>query len=122
MEEKGGKVKAVVLSQPALPFGDKKQHDAGVTQGTMQKAKESRVPILALRFKDDTISTETRYNFLSGFFGPDQFHGQELPGPPNFKQTWTHRLHAVLTGEFGDIRVNARQTVIDFLQARVTGG
>ncbi len=113
--QKDSKVKAVVLSQPALPFGQDKQRDVGLTAATMTTAKASGIPILAFRFKDDTISTCDRFEFLAKYFGSPQFDGHTLDGPPGFHQTLTHRLHAVLTGPFGEIREGARRDVIRFL-------
>jgi dienelactone hydrolase len=112
---KDSKVKAVVLSQPALPFGRDKQRDVGLTEETMMMAKESDIPILAFRFKEDTISTCDRFEFLSKYFGTRQFDGHILDGPSGFHQTLTHRLHAVLTGPFGEVRECARRDVIRFL-------
>jgi dienelactone hydrolase len=117
METKG-KVKAAVLSQPALPLKHNLQRDVGISPATMQKAKESDIPILALRFKEDTISTHCRMEFLQKFFG-SQIEIHELDGPTGFQQTCTHRLHAVLTGPFGAIRDSARNTVREFLLAKL---
>ncbi len=116
--EKGGKVKAVVLSQPALPLGKKWQSSVGITDGTLEKARESRVPMMGLRFKQDTISTHARFEYLSGYF-KDQFEGHELDGPLGFHQTCTHRLHAVLTGQFDGARDQARKMVIGYLSAKL---
>jgi dienelactone hydrolase len=117
--EKGTKVKAVVLSQPALPLGRARQLDVGIAPATMKKARESGISILAFRFKEDTISSNDRFHFLSNYFGPRQFEGHQLDGPAAFRQTCTHRLHAVLTGLFADKRENARRMTINFLAEKL---
>lgn len=116
--QKNGGVKAAVMSQPALPFSRKLQCSVGITSRTLQRAKDSGVPILGLRFKHDRISTHERFEFLKGFF-KDQFECHELDGPPGFSGTWTHPLHAVLTGPWGEIRDKARSMVVDFLESKI---
>jgi dienelactone hydrolase len=117
--KKGSKVRAVVLSQPAIPFAKDRQSDAGIAPSTMQQAKESGTPILFFRFKEDTISTFARYDYLFKYFGPQQLEGHCLDGPSDFHPTWDHRLHAVLTGPFGKIREDARQTVMQFFKDKL---
>src|SRR5579864_3397754 len=113
----GAKVRAVVMSQPALPFGGgEKQKSVGVSDTWMQKAKQSGVPILGLRYVEDTICTCQRFKFLKLHFG-DQFTCLEYQGPKHFHTTFTHRLHAVLTGAFDDeVKKEARAKVIQFLR------
>src|SRR5262249_25036408 len=43
--KKDSKVKAVVLSQPAIPFGKDKQNDVGIAPTSMEQAKASGIPI-----------------------------------------------------------------------------
>jgi hypothetical protein len=117
--KKGSKVKAVVLSQPAIPFSKDRQNDAGIAPTTMDQAKGSGTPILYFRFKKDTISTAARYDYLLKYFGSQQLEGHCLDGPSDFHPTWDHRLHAVLTGPFGDIREYARRTTIQFFKDRL---
>ncbi len=115
------KVRAVVMSQPALPFGGRdKQDDVGVSSATMKSAQDSGTPILAFRFLADTICTGERFKYLQGYFGT-QFTGRQLDPPAGFHSSWTHRLHAVLTGPFGDVRAKARGEVIAFMRQRLVG-
>jgi dienelactone hydrolase len=112
-------VKAVVMSQPAIPFGGlDKQDSIGVSDHTMLTARESGIPILAFRFKDDTISTAARFRFLDQYFGM-QFEGHQLDTPHGFHADWTHSLHAVLTGAFGEKKQWARRQVIAFMRAKL---
>jgi dienelactone hydrolase len=113
--KEGTNVKAVIMSQPATPFGNSKQNDVGIAHATMQSAKCSKIPILAFRFACDTICTAERFKFLEDYFGTEQFHKHVFDGPPGFHQTLTHRLHAVLTGPFGAVRECARAEAIRFL-------
>ena len=115
----GSKVRAVVMSQPALPFGGQnKQESVGVSDASMEAARASGIPILAFRFKCDTIDTAARFSFLAEKFGK-QFEGHQLDAPDGFHADWTHRLHAVLTGPFGNVKEQARQRVIAFLKERL---
>ena len=113
----GSKVRAIVMSQPALPFGGgEKQRSVGVSDVWLEKAKQSGVPMLGLRYMEDTICTCERFTYLKLRFG-DQFTCLEYHGPDHFKTTLTHRLHAVLTGTFDDaVKKKARATVIGFLR------
>lgn len=111
----GTKVRAAVMSQPALPFGSgAKQRSVGVSEAQMKAARDSKVPILGLRFKKDTICTCERFKYLQLYFG-QQFAKLELDAPDHFHATWTHRLHAVLTGDFGAQKEKGRTCVREFL-------
>jgi dienelactone hydrolase len=115
----GSRVKAVVLSQPALPLFPGEQRAVGISMKTMETAKASGIPILAFRFLQDTISTADRFNFLQDYFGPEQFTGHQWEGPP-IHQTLTHRLHAVLTGPFWKVRKEARLEATAFLHRHLS--
>lgn len=115
---KDGKVRAAVLSQPALPLRHRFQEDVGLSLDTMNRARSSKIPILALRFCRDDICTHQRFEYLSSFF-KDQIAIHQLEGPTGFHASCTHRLHAVLTGPFGDVRSSVRNMVIAFLEARL---
>jgi dienelactone hydrolase len=105
------KVRAVVMSQPAIPFGGgDKQASVGVNAATIAAAKQSGKPILGFRFKADTICQGERFTFLRNTFGA-QFTGHELD-PPKCFRPHDHRLHAVLTGPFQEVTHDARAEVI----------
>ena len=116
---KGTKVRAVVMSQPALPFGKGKDESVGVSERTILDAKESGVPILGFRFKADKLCTGKRFEYLKGRFGEDQFHGHELCTPAGFHPDGTHRAHAVLTGLFGEKKAWARKKVLELMDANL---
>lgn len=114
------KVRAVVVSQPALPMGKSKQDDVGISAAAMKRAKSSGIPIYGLRFKADPISTPDRMKFLHDYFGEPQFSEYQLETPHDYHETLTHKLHAVLTGPFGASRDEARARVIRFLDANLS--
>lgn len=91
-------VKAVVLSQPALPGVPK---DAiGVTRKDIDFAKtRPDVPMLGFRFSTDTISPPERFAALRKEF-PAQFRGIEIEPQPGEPQRASHAMHAVLTESF----------------------
>jgi dienelactone hydrolase len=109
------KVKAVVMSQPAIPFSKSKQQSIGAKQDILNAAKSSGIPIIGFRFRADTISTAERFRFLQQEFKA-QFVGHELDTPPGFHPDLSHRAHAVLTGMFGKEKALARQMVFDFMK------
>jgi dienelactone hydrolase len=113
----GSKVRAAVLSQPALPFGDAKQQDVGLDKPTLEVARESGIPMLGFRFAADTICTQARFDFLQSYF-KDQFHAVTFDHCA-CTQTMTHRCHAVLTGVTADVKTKARAMVQDFLRDRL---
>jgi dienelactone hydrolase len=115
---KGSKVRGVVLSQPAIPFGKSRQKNVGIAKSTMRAAKESEIPILALRFNADTICTADRFEYLKHYFGSEQFqdHAFDCPG---FHHSMSHMLHAVLTGPCRTVREEARTQVIRFLSDKL---
>ncbi len=108
------KVRAAILSQPALPFGKTHQENVGVSESTMEVARTSRTSILGFRFHADTICMDQRFQYLKGFFGP-QFHCREFDCPDHQMPT-SHRLHAVLTGQCTSIREEARGLAFQFLR------
>jgi len=109
------RVRAVILSQPAIPFGSDKQDDVGLCDAVMQTAKGSKIPMLGFRFADDTICTAERFNFLTDYFGVQQFRCITFDHCA-CGQTMTHRCHAVLTGTTASVRLEARKTAITFLE------
>jgi dienelactone hydrolase len=114
--KENSKVRAVVLSQPALPFN--KQSDDGLSDRTMERARKSKVPMLAFRFAADTICAADRFRFLEFFFGSEQFHPVVFDHC-DCAQTMKHRCHAVLTGTTEDARKRARVMVKNFFDTRL---
>jgi len=57
--KENSKVRAVVLSQPALSFD--KQSDVGLSHCAMERARKSKIPMLAFRFAADTICAADRF-------------------------------------------------------------
>ena len=111
--ERDSKVKGVVISQPALPLGEAHQGNVGISDTTMQMARDSGIPILAFRFGADKICKAARFNFLKCYFKA-QFDGHTFDCP-DFHFSVGHTLHAVLTGPCRDVREKARTKVIKFL-------
>ena len=112
-------VKAVVLSQPALPISQERQRDVGISPEAMKEAKEERYSDPRLPFQGGTRSRlATDLEFLQNYF-EGQLKPHPLDGPADFHQTWSHRLHAVLTGPFDGIREQARHEAIRFLESWV---
>jgi dienelactone hydrolase len=64
-------VGAPILSQPALPLGRRlsAKRALGVAPSELEAAKARRIPVVALRFKGDTICTADRMNRLKCEFG-----------------------------------------------------
>jgi len=117
--KEGSKVRAVVLSQPALPLGQSKQSDVGLSESAMADARKSKTPILAFRFAADTLCTASRFNFLESYFGAEQFR-PVIFDHCDCEQTITHRCHSVLTGPTEDARNKARATVKKFFDERLS--
>lgn len=107
---------APVISQPGLPFGvTAAAHAAlGVSDAHLAEASASRVPILGLRFKEDSICRAERFDALRHRFG-DRFEAHELPG----------KKHSVLTIDFVNEpehpTFKARERVMAFLRERLVG-
>lgn len=112
------KVRGVVMSQPALPMGEKRQKDVGIAHTTLASAKASKIPILAFRFRTDMLCSEERFAYLETYFGKDQFQGQSFDCA-GFHSSLTHRLHAVLTGSCWSAREQARDEVMKFFSKRL---
>ena len=106
------------MSQPALPMGDKRQKDVGISQTTLQSAKSSKIPILAFRFRTDMLCSEDRFEYLKTYFGKQQFNCK-IFDCAGFHSTLTHRLHAVLTGSCGMAREQARSEVLKFFAEKL---
>jgi dienelactone hydrolase len=95
-------VKAVVMSQPALPtFGNGKESKLALSQSDIKAARNSGVPMLAFRFTTDSISPEPRrVKFIETFGGQLTFRALPVD----------HTAHAVLTTELFDAPNHAKTT------------
>ena len=105
-------VKAPVLCQPALPFGDAKaKRDLGLPASDVDyavtRAKAEPMDVLALRFECDTISPQVRLDRLRQLFG-DRLIPKTLPGP--------EPKHSTLVHERNEEAIHA---VLDFLRTRL---
>jgi len=89
-------VRAIVASQPSLPFGDA---DAlGVSQESIDRVKALQIPVLAFRFSaDDSRSPVRRMNRLQSELG-GQLTRTDIPPGPGIRK----KPHSVLTGDFVD--------------------
>lgn len=88
--KRGGPIRAAVMSQPAMPFALLGlQSTLGVPQTDVDAARNSGIPILALRFTKDCIAPEARFDTLKRVFG-DQIEIHEYFAPST-------ACHAVLT-------------------------
>lgn len=114
-------VGAVVLGQPALPFGIRNATKASIAASPCDVAqvKTKRVPVLALRFSRDTISPRARLECLCNQIGP-QMQVLEIASGKGADDI-PASAHAVLTMELrpvtkppGRTRV-ALQRTLDFL-------
>jgi len=95
-------VKAVVLSQPALPtFGDGKESKLALSRSDIKTARDSHVQMLAFRFTTDKLSPEPRRLKFIETFGK-QITFRALP--------IDHPAHAVLTTELFDAPNHAKPT------------
>jgi dienelactone hydrolase len=112
------KVKGVIMSQPALPFGKDRQKNVGIAETTMKTAHDSKIPILAFRFNADSLCTADRFKFLEGYFGTEQFQGRSFDCP-GVHGSMNHRLHAVLTGPCRAVREEARHKAVAFLSDKL---
>lgn len=106
---------APVICQPGLPFPSLKpgaKKALGVSPGDLAEAKNSRSPILGLRFDGDTKCPRERFDTLSEMFG-SRFERHDLPG----------KDHSVLTLSFVDTPGHptfaARERLIAFLTDRL---
>ena len=68
-----GDVRAVVLCQPALPY--LKHSGLDISESDINKAKEHKVDILALKFSADGKSPDARWRTLE-----EKFSGENYPG------------------------------------------
>jgi dienelactone hydrolase len=93
-------VKAVVMSQPALPtFGKGKESKMALSRSDINAARASNVPILAFRFTTDKISPEPRrQKFIDTFGRQITFRAMPID----------HDAHAVLTTELFDAPNHAK--------------
>lgn len=95
----GAPVRAVVASQPALPF--LRPAALGVSEATLQRVKAQRVHVLALRFSSDTRASRQRLLRLKTELG-DLFQAYEIDSGPLNSFGFKHSAHAVLTTELVD--------------------
>jgi dienelactone hydrolase len=92
-------VRAVVASQPALPFF--KPSALGVSETTLQRVRDQKVPVLALRFSGDQRSPSERFRRFKKKIG-DRFLALEIDSGPTNSYGFKRSAHAVLTTEFVD--------------------
>ena len=88
-------IRAAVLSQPSMPFANKK--GLGLDEDDVRAAKQSGVPIIAFRFETDETSPPQRRAAFQQEFGA-QIDFQALPAK--------ERQHAVLTEHLFDDKGN----------------
>ncbi len=132
---------APVASQPSLPFGISSAHKSalGVSPEDLALAKErakNGVPILALRFSEDKISSPERFITLRQEFGEETeviensaelcwkrgsvLETMEINSRPNNPYNILQSSHAILTlgysSESGHPANKVYRRVIEFLQ------
>jgi dienelactone hydrolase len=114
----GSKVRAVIMSQPALPIGKIHASNTGIARTTIETAQRSQIPILAFRFKKDTLCREDRLQALKALF-PTRFTCHEFDCLDMKMKMSSHNQHAVLTGACVPIRTQARLEAIAFLKDKL---
>jgi dienelactone hydrolase len=115
-------VKAAVISQPSLPialgpFGKGHTDATGVADPTLQRVRDSGLPLLAFRFREDKISPAARMGRFERTFG-DQltlFEPSSKNTPPG-----EDNKHSVLTGPWTSADMTtARAMLSDYLHAQL---
>jgi dienelactone hydrolase len=114
------RVKAVVLSQPALPFGFTGHARAatGVSRADLESARISATPVLAFRFEADTLCRHERIEAIEAALAPNQLRLHEFASPP-MQEPYSHRLHAVLTAGIEPAASEAFSEMVRFLTANL---
>jgi dienelactone hydrolase len=86
------RVVAPVLAQPSLPFPEhEKRRGIGLSVDDIVLAVRRDIPILGLRYKQDSICTPIQFEHLSAWFG-NRFEKLEIDHPP----APGHRAHSTL--------------------------
>lgn len=125
------KVTAVVVAQPALPMrfwyyteADKKS--LGLSEDDIEKAKESKAKIYALRFEMDCIAHPEKHKTLSDTFG-NRFIDAEIPSTAYEVAGKRVNAHSTLIGgwkehdQTGQASRDARERVRTFLLTELGG-
>lgn len=101
-------VVAPVLSQPSLPFALSKGHkrDLNLTTGDLATVKQrcaddEDLCVLGLRFSDDALAPQQRFDRLSEELG-DSFVGVVIDSSPTNVHGIGRRAHSVLTDDLVD--------------------
>jgi len=135
---------APILGQPSLPFGISASHKAalGISEPDLEAAKkraDQSVPILALRFSEDTISPPKRFETLRQQFGgtPEVIEDSaelchrrgriletiEINSKPGNPHNISKSAHATLTLEYRDGEHPTNrvfQRVLEFLEQQLS--
>lgn len=120
---------APVASQPSLPLGlgQECRQALGMSESELERTKEraaSGVPLLGLRFSDDSICPRERFDRLADELGPS-FELIEIDSSPGNPHDISRSAHSVLTLDFVDQEGHpthaARQRVFEFLRERLAG-
>jgi dienelactone hydrolase len=92
-------VRAIVSSQPALPFAG--SCALGVSDQVIERVKALDIPVLALRFTEDERSSVRRMDRFQQEL-PDQLTRREIDSSPLNLFGIRKVAHGVLTGDFVD--------------------
>ncbi|MEZ4225152.1 MAG: dienelactone hydrolase family protein [Polyangiaceae bacterium] len=120
-------VMAPVLSQPSLPFGVSKAHEAGihVSRDALLRVKEraeAGCPVLGLRFTHDPVCKRARFDTLRRELGA-AFEAIEIDSSPGNPHRIPRSAHSVLTKDFVDEAGHptraALERVLGFFQERL---
>ena len=119
-----GHVRAPVMSEPSLPFMVPfTQNGAAMhlTQNEVSEIQVRRPPCLALRFKNDSLCRDERFESYSRLLG-NTFTRVDIPSPDAANHI-SATAHAVLTEELSDApghpTWDAFQKVVSFLRAHL---
>jgi hypothetical protein len=129
-------VMAPVMSEPSLPFcvlrdsQKRSQAALGVSPEELERAKErSRdedIPVLGLRFSNDWLCPERRFETLEYQFG-DRFKKIVIPSEPGNQCGIPINAHSVLTEDYDTLKKykttekDPRQEVFEFLDRQPKG-
>ncbi|MFW0784276.1 dienelactone hydrolase family protein [Gordonia sp. CPCC 206044] len=121
---------APVLSQPSLPFGiiPSRNRSIDLSDADLARVKSrcaAGLQVMGLRFEGDRLSPGNRFDFLREQLG-DAFLAVELPDSAANPDSMLPTPHSVLTEDLvdepGQPTYDTREQVLDFFEAKLTGG
>ncbi len=101
----GDEVSAAVLCQPTLPFNilfmrpvGAQKRPLGLTEAELERARQASTPLLALRYRNDTLCPRERFYALRRLM-PDGAVFLQIDDPPDGHSSLTEDLHEEALGD-----------------------